>query len=62
VGDPQMEKKCLELIHKLKLDADILTDTELREVTKIKFLQETWTIKVDGGEHGDGLDAGVPLE
>jgi len=57
-----MEKKCLELIHKLKLDADILTDTELREVTKIKFLQETWTIKVDGGEHGDGLDAGVPLE
>jgi len=37
IGDPQMEKRCLDLIEKLKLEADSLTDEEQKDVKKIKF-------------------------
>jgi len=50
IGDPQMDKKCLDLIDRLKLDADTLTAEEQKTTRKLKFNQENWTIRIDAGE------------
>jgi len=42
VGRPQLQERCLELIDRLKLDAEILTEDDKTELARVEKITQSW--------------------
>ena len=45
IGGDHLKEKCLKLIERLKLDAKILTQTEIVDVKQLEFDYDKWQFK-----------------